>query len=71
MSNRTTIIDAIQRYAEESGLKPSSIGQMAVRNSRLYGRSVAAEERDAKIAERILQWISDHRSGTEFPHEKR
>lgn len=56
--NRADIIKAIEAYAEASGLKPSSICQLSVQNSRLYDRLLRSVEHDNEIGKRLTEWIA-------------
>lgn len=58
--NRADIIKAIEAYAEASGLKPSSICQLSVQNSRLYDRLLRSIEHDAEVGKRLTQWMADN-----------
>lgn len=60
MDSRTEIIKAIEAYAAQSGLKPSTICQYAVRNRRLYYRLLARQEQDEALAQRLLHWMRDN-----------
>jgi len=61
MQTRSEIIAAIDAYGAETGLKPSTICQSAVQNGRLYDRLKRAEEHDAVVARRVLDWIEADR----------
>ena len=54
----TDIIAAIDRHAKATGLKATSIGQMAVRNGRLYENLKAGGSIQISTANRLMDWMA-------------
>ena len=53
-----TIIKAIDAHANEFGMEATSIGQMAVKNRRIYENLKNGGDIQLKIANRLLDWIA-------------
>lgn len=54
------IISEIERYAQQTGLKPTTICQLALGNARYFDRLRSRIERFPEEAERIRQWMAEH-----------
>ncbi len=54
------IITEIERYAQTTGLKPTTICQLALGNPRYFARLRSRIDRFPDEAERIRQWMRDH-----------
>jgi hypothetical protein len=54
------IISEIERYAQETGLKPTTICQLALGNPRYFDRLRSRIDRFPDEAERIRQWMQEH-----------
>jgi hypothetical protein len=59
------IITEIERYARETGLKPTTICQLALGNPRYFDRLRSRIDRFPDEAERIRRWMADHPSQSE------
>jgi hypothetical protein len=54
------IITEIERYAQEAGLKPTTICQLALGNPRYFDRLRSRIDRFPEEAARIRQWMAEH-----------
>jgi len=55
---RSEIIKQIEDYAKQTGLKPSTICQNAIRNRNFYDRLKRRKDEDARLGEKVADWIS-------------
>jgi len=58
--DRATLIQAMDDYCRRAGLKPSTVGQYALRNRRFYDNLVAGRDFQVGTAERLLAWMHDN-----------
>ena len=54
---RQDVINHIERYAEATGLKPSTICQYAITNRKFYDRMVAGYFHEER-AKRLVDWMN-------------
>jgi len=55
--NTSSIIQAIESHAARFNLKPSTIGQLAVRNRHIHANLTTGGDIQIGTAERLLAWI--------------
>jgi hypothetical protein len=57
-TDRATLIARIERFAAESGLKPSVVCHYAIRNQRFHDNLLDGRNYWHGTAERLLNWLS-------------
>lgn len=60
MSERDALLAEIEAYAEQSGLRPSTICLRAVGNGHLYGRIRVGGDCSTGVAARIRKYMRDN-----------
>lgn len=63
-----TVIKAIDDFCAETGLKPSSVGQMAVRNRHTY-RNIKRGSASLAVTRAVVAWIEAERQKRSIPTE--
>jgi len=63
--SKQDIIRAIEAFAAERALSPSTVTSRAVGNSRLYNRLVSGGDCTTEIAARIMAWIAHARTNSD------
>lgn len=59
---RDALIKVIDEYALRAGMKPTTIGQYAVKNRRFYQNLITGSGYQVQVARRLLDWIAARES---------